>query len=207
MENRICKKCNIEKPTEEFVRAKGEHTYKCLLCNREEGKQRYKNMMSKPDKKEKRNDKKRVYGKNWYHTRKQDPVFRQMRLDWQTNERKTNEVFAMKIRVRSRTRMFLNKRGYTKTWKTQEMLGCTYLFLSTHLESMFTEGMSWDNRDMWHIDHIIPLSSAKSVEDVYKLGHYTNLQPLWGPENRFKSGKLLYDFEFVGREIKIKDKL
>ena len=44
---KLCKKCNTEKPLEEFLRAKGEHTYKCLVCNREEGKQRYKNMMSK----------------------------------------------------------------------------------------------------------------------------------------------------------------
>jgi hypothetical protein len=30
----------------------------------------------------------------------------------------------------------------------------------------------------WDIDHIIPISSAKTKEDIIRLNHYTNLQPL-----------------------------
>jgi hypothetical protein len=50
--------------------------------------------------------------------------------------------------------------------------------------------MTWDNYGVggWEIDHIIPLASAKTEEEVYKLCHYTNLQPLWANEN-FKKGK------------------
>jgi hypothetical protein len=51
--------------------------------------------------------------------------------------------------------------------------------------------MSWENRDEWHIDHIIPLSSANSEEELYKLCHYTNLQPLWAEENIKKSNKII----------------
>ena len=62
--------------------------------------------------------------------------------------------------------------------------------LKKHIESQFKDGMSWENHkhDGWHIDHIIPLSSAKNEENVYKLCHYTNLQPLWATEN-YKKGK------------------
>jgi hypothetical protein len=61
-----------------------------------------------------------------------------------------------------------------------------------HIEGKFKDGMNWDNhtRDGWHIDHIIPLSSAKSVEELESLCHYTNLQPLWAKENIIKSNKL-----------------
>ena len=48
--------------------------------------------------------------------------------------------------------------------------------------------MSWDNHGEWHIDHIIPLSSAKDEYEFFKLCHYTNLQPLWANEN-YKKGK------------------
>ena len=51
--------------------------------------------------------------------------------------------------------------------------------------------MSWDNRNKWHIDHVIPLSSANTEEEVLNLCHYTNLQPLWVKENLEKSNKLI----------------
>ena len=71
-------------------------------------------------------------------------------------------------------------------------MGCSPKELKIYLEGQFTEGMSWDNhkRTGWHIDHIIPLSSAKTEEEVYRLCHYTNLQPLWCNEN-YKKGKKL----------------
>ena len=53
--------------------------------------------------------------------------------------------------------------------------------------------MSWDNHKLngWHIDHITPLSLAKTEDDVHKLCHYTNLQPLWCNENYKKGTKVL----------------
>jgi hypothetical protein len=50
--------------------------------------------------------------------------------------------------------------------------------------------MSWSNHGKWHIDHIIPLSSAKSKEELVKLCHYTNLQPLWALDNLGKANKI-----------------
>ena len=52
--------------------------------------------------------------------------------------------------------------------------------------------MTWDNKGMyngelnygWDIDHIIPISSAKTEDDLYILNHYTNLQPLCSKVNR-----------------------
>jgi hypothetical protein len=49
--------------------------------------------------------------------------------------------------------------------------------------------MCWDNQGKWHIDHIIPLSSGKTEDDIIKLCHYTNLQPLWAIDNMKKGSK------------------
>jgi hypothetical protein len=42
----------------------------------------------------------------------------------------------------------------------------------------------------WHIDHITPLSLATTEEELYKLNHYINLQPLWASENQSKGSKI-----------------
>ena len=79
-----------------------------------------------------------------------------------------------------------------KTNRTFIMVGCTPKFLKEYLEKQFKPGMTWQNYGIrgWHIDHIIPLDSAKTPEDVEKLMYYTNLQPLWAIENIKKGNKL-----------------
>ena len=41
-----------------------------------------------------------------------------------------------------------------KSWIT--LVGYTLLELMTHLESQFTDGMTWENYGQWHVDHIRP---------------------------------------------------
>ena len=44
----------------------------------------------------------------------------------------------------------------------------------------------------WDIDHIVPMSTAKTEKDVLKLNHYTNFQPLCSYTNRhIKSGNII----------------
>jgi len=61
--------------------------------------------------------------------------------------------------------------------------------------------MNWDNHGLyngelnygWDVDHIIPISSAKTEEDIYKLNHFSNFQPLCSKVNRdIKKAKLTY---------------
>ena len=68
-------------------------------------------------------------------------------------------------------------------------LGCSISELITHIESKFTNGMSWDNYGEWEIDHIKPLSKfdLTSTIEFAEACHYSNLQPLWEKENIRKS--------------------
>lgn len=65
--------------------------------------------------------------------------------------------------------------------------GCSMLFLARHIEAQFLPGMSWSNYGDWQIDHITPISTAKTPEDVISLSHFTNLRPVWKSDNRKKS--------------------
>jgi hypothetical protein len=108
------------------------------------------------------------------------------------NRRKNEPIFKLKSLIRSRVWNFLNYNNITKRNKTFYIVGCSPEFLKEYLENQFTKGMSWELMGSHiHIDHIIPLSSAKTKEEVYKLFHYTNLQPLWAKDNLIKSNKIL----------------
>lgn len=104
---------------------------------------------------------------------------------------KKDPIFRIIICIRARVNNFLKEKNITKKNKTFEIVGCTPEFLKEHLESQFNDGMNWENRSEWHIDHIIPLSSAKTEEELYSLCHYTNLQPLWAKDNLSKGNKIL----------------
>ena len=103
--------------------------------------------------------------------------------------RKHDPIYAIKARLRSRIRTALKDGGLKKNMKTYEILGADYKTVTAHLESMFCDGMSWTNRSDWHIDHIIPLASAKDEKELLKLCHYKNLQPLWALDNLKKGDR------------------
>jgi len=105
----------------------------------------------------------------------------------------TDILYRLKTSMRSRLNSFLKTKQIKKHNKTFDIVGCTPESLKEHLEKQFINGMSWDNHGLygWHIDHIIPLSSAKTEEEMYKLCHYTNLQPLWAEDNLKKNSKLI----------------
>lgn len=104
--------------------------------------------------------------------------------------KRKDPIYRWRMSVRKRLSMFANDRRWTKTTSFSTSVGCSGPQLRAHLEALFTDGMSWDNRHEWHIDHIIPLSSAKTLEEMLKLNHYTNLQPLWAKDNLSKGSKV-----------------
>ena len=76
-----------------------------------------------------------------------------------------------------------------KNSKTIDILKYSPIDLKNHLESLFLEGMSWDNYGEWHIDHIIPLSKFDKDTPIHIINSLDNLQPLWAIDNLIKSNK------------------
>jgi membrane protein involved in colicin uptake len=109
------------------------------------------------------------------------------------NRLKTDPIFKFKHNVRTLIYQSF-KRGnnnFRKNTKTEQILGCTIEEFRKYIQAKFKKGMSFDNHGQWHLDHIVPLSIAATEEEIIKLNHYTNFQPLWAEENLSKSDKII----------------
>lgn len=67
--------------------------------------------------------------------------------------------------------------------------------LVKHMESLFKEGMCWENHGEWHIDHIIPVSYfvKQGVTDPNIVNALSNLRPLWASENKKKGKRMAHE--------------
>lgn len=101
-------------------------------------------------------------------------------------------IYKLKQNIRNLINQSIRKNKICKSLKSIDIVGCSWKELKIHIERQFFNGMSWENRSKWHIDHIIPLASAKTEEDVIRLNHFTNLRPLWEKDNLSKSAKMEY---------------
>jgi hypothetical protein len=73
----------------------------------------------------------------------------------------------------------LKKIGYSKSKPSLKILGLkNWDLFREHIEKQWEDGMNWENygnkKGCWNIDHIIPVDSVSSIEDLIKINHYTN---------------------------------
>lgn len=148
-----------------------------------------KNYKKRPE-----NIKKRKITNKIYYSKEEN---RQRRRDWWAKYAKERKVkdpqYATILRIRTRICMALKNKGVKKSLKTVELIGCSYDFLRKHIESQFREGMCWNKKHSFHIDHIIPLNSfdLADPEQLKAACHWTNLQPLYPKENMSKGSKIV----------------
>lgn len=161
-------------------RAKDRFAKMPLERKKEENKRKHEKIRSDPAKVERQ----RIARKAWQKRNKDY-------LNAKHKEKRDNDpVFATAHRVRRLTNFAFERKGYKKNGTSEQLLGCTWDQLKTHIESKFLPGMSWENRHEWHVDHIVPLASAKSVEEIENLCKWHNLQPLWRLDNLKKGAKI-----------------
>ena len=115
--------------------------------------------------------------------------------DYERNRRRIDPKYRLGARTRTALYTCLKEANVAKYRSTFLLLGYTLEELMSHLEALFTEGMTWDNYGEWHVDHKIPMASFnfETTDDrEFKLCWcLDNLQPLWGPDNLSKGIKLL----------------
>jgi hypothetical protein len=131
-------------------------------------------------------EKLRDYVKNW---RKNNPG-RSYSSRKQRHEK--NPLSKAADLLRSVVYKSFSRIGKNKPADTRTLLGCDWKEAKAHIESLFKEGMSWDNYGEWHIDHIVPVDYfVKVLKNLDSMNLISNLQPLWADENREKGNKTL----------------
>jgi hypothetical protein len=128
----------------------------------------------------------------------QRPEYRKKRRAREKERYHTDPQFKIANNLRCLTYSALN--GKNKSASTITLLGCTVPRFLEHLEQQFQPGMTWENKGTWHLDHMMPVASfdLTDPEQQRRCFHYTNFQPLWGPENCSKCDKIIYNREWNG---------
>ena len=114
--------------------------------------------------------------------------------EYQKKRKQIDPLYRLSKRIRDSVNQSLKKKHTYKNNTTVNIIGCSFNQLKEYIESQFEPWMNWNNmggkvikepNTYWDIDHIIPISSAKTEEEVIQLNHYTNLRPLCSYINRW----------------------
>jgi hypothetical protein len=181
--DKTCSTCKETKDCSNFGKRKGVndgYNYVCKTCKNKSARKRYLRDIEK--------NRKRAL--DYYHNNKKhcNTVSKKRRKE----RKKTDLLYRLKTNTRVLVRHYFVNNGYSKTSKSQEIVGCTWEDFIVHLLSNMDRSSRNDfvsNPSHYHLDHIIPISYAKDELDVILLNHYTNFQLLTARENIEKSNK------------------
>lgn len=205
-----CKTCNELKPKTEFYKISGKHYVfpECKKCanlrhtlwckNNRKRLNEFKRIWRRKNKEKVKECAKRSDQKCFLRVRAQNKKYREnhpdrIKLYWQRAHAKFVSTPFGRITARMRAGLAnsLKQKKKGRHWET--LVGYTVEDLYKHLESKFTDGMSWENMGEWHIDHIVPVSRFKynnTDDPEFKVcWGLNNLQPFWAKDNLSKLNK------------------
>ena len=178
----VCGTCDVSKPTAEFVKDSTAPTgfrSRCKTCDSAAAKVAYS-----------KNRETRIAKARAWNRANPERYYANKTRNVQEN---VQERLRARLRCRIATIFWKMKQTKTRPASAVRDLGCTIPELMAHLERQFQPGMTWDNYGEWHIDHVKPLASFDLTDRLQFLAacHFTNLQPLWGPDNIAKGARSL----------------
>lgn len=101
---------------------------------------------------------------------------------------KNDPSYIVNVTVRNMLHRVIKVTKQNKNDSTFTILGYSAVEFKEHIESMWVEGMCWENHGEWHIDHIKSIKQhlTEGVDDIKIINALTNLQPLWAFDNLSK---------------------
>jgi hypothetical protein len=129
-----------------------------------------------------------------YREKNKDKI-REIKRKYERTRKANDPLYKLIANFRTAIYQVLKENNINKNGHYFEILGYTPYDLIEHIESKFTEGMSWENYGEFHIDHITPISSFNIQEigdnEFMRCWALENLQPMWAEENIRKSNKII----------------
>jgi len=206
---KTCTKCNNDKDLICFYNSKASSDGKrsvCKECDNSRKKLYYdknrtdilekaenyratnKTKISAINKKYNAKNKTKINAKNKLRAKKKTKYY----INYVKKRKTIDKLFSFKLTIKKLIHSSFYRKNITKAVASRKILGCTFEYFKQYLEDRFESWMTWENRGLyngepnygWDIDHIIPLSSAKTHEETIMLNHHTNLQPLCSYINR-----------------------
>jgi len=212
---KVCSKCREEKELTEFSKNKYNkdgYQYNCKTCRKKyrEGNTEYmkkyrkeyreKNKEAIAEKAkiyyEENKEDRNAYNKMYYSANKEllaekhrkyreenKDKYKKISREYMRKRRSEDSTFKLKCNISRSIHRIISEQGYDKKSRTHEILGCSYKDFLGHLNNN-PYGFMYGDSNI-DIDHIIPVSSANTEEEVIKLNHYTNFQLLPTEYNRY----------------------
>ena len=109
----------------------------------------------------------------------------------------SDENYKITCLSRSMLSRALKRLGMSKESPTAVMTGYDHNELREHLESLFLDGMSWENHgSVWEIDHKVPISRMVEcgIDNLEVINSLENLAPMFKSDNRDKSDRTLEEY-------------
>jgi hypothetical protein len=198
MENKFCRVCLIEKPLSDFRNRNDSKDGKrndCKNCQSEHNKlynksNAYKITIQRKSFYDENKERLLDIKKEYYDANKE--VMKEKKRIYERLKRETDPIYRFKKNVRTMIGKSLKKKSYTKKSQTFKIIGCLQDDFIKYIESKWESWMNWDNYGLfngepnfgWDIDHIRPMITGETEDEIIKLNHYTNLQPLCSYTNR-----------------------
>lgn len=191
---RKCKKCEIEKPLSDFRSHKTSRDGKSIICkrclNRQCRKLREAKIKAGNAAVREAKGQRLVLNKSEIEELRKNAIEEFIKNKPKKNVKRSPQ-WKRATSLRSQLRLLV--RGLAEYDSLKELVGCDHETLKVHLESLFQEGMSWENygKHGWHVDHIKPCIAFDLTNKAQAMQcfHFTNLQPLWASENWSKGFK------------------
>lgn len=166
-----CRECNQVKPIDMFPfrKDRGKTRNDCKTCRKKSVRKWYL----------KNKERKKKYIKK-----------RRTIINARCRERHSHDpAYAMLKRCRNRINKVLKTNS--KAASTKELTGLTVDELKVYVETQFADGMTWENRSEWHLDHRVPCKAFdfSDPEQQRVCFWYKNLHPMWAKDNMEKSSK------------------
>lgn len=216
-EDYLCKLCNKRKAKDQFLRFDGKYVCgnygvrvyahngigeceDCLMAEYEAKMREYKRKWYQAHKEEIAAKQKANRAARNEANRKYAKSHREQINQYVSNRKQTDPLYKPKCQVRQTVLMSFKRTGNVKSEKCETITGLSADALVDYLIGTYEEvyGVPWDKQSPVHIDHIIPLATAKTKEEVMRLCHYSNLRLITAKDNIQKGTKLDYA---IGKEV------